>query len=139
MPARPKLLLAHPSTGEILEHPVFEMALAMSEVETAVALAKSAAKSGSDLMKAQSRAWAAEIALSVPTRLVKVFQGSDLLDEVKSKELMVTAGLLNSIVKFDPDSDTPVPGGDGGDAGGGAARKSYKDVKHYKRRKRWLS
>lgn len=40
------------------------------------------------------------------------------MTRIKSKELMVTAGLLNSIVKFDPDSDTPVPGGDGGDAGG---------------------
>ncbi len=42
------------------------------------------------------------------------------MTRIKSKELMVTAGLLNSIVKFDPDSDTPVPGGDGGDAGGPA-------------------
>ena len=40
------------------------------------------------------------------------------MTRIKSKELMVTAGLLNSIVKFDPDSDTPVPGGDGSDAGG---------------------
>jgi long-chain fatty acid transport protein len=40
------------------------------------------------------------------------------MTRIKGKELMVTAGLLNSIVKFDPDSDTPVPGGDGGDAGG---------------------
>jgi len=40
------------------------------------------------------------------------------MTRIKSKELMVTAGLLNSIVKFDQDSDTPVPGGNGGDAGG---------------------
>ena len=33
---------------------------------------------------------------------------------------MGTAGLLNATVKFDPDPDTPVPGGDGGDAGGPA-------------------
>ncbi len=42
------------------------------------------------------------------------------MTRIKSKELMVTAGLLNSIVEFDPDSDTPVPGGDGGEAGGPA-------------------
>jgi long-chain fatty acid transport protein len=42
------------------------------------------------------------------------------MTRIKGKELMGTAGLLNATVKFDPDSDTPVPGGDGGDAGGPA-------------------
>ena len=37
---------------------------------------------------------------------------------IKGKELMGTAGLLNATVKFDPDADTPIPGGDGVDAGG---------------------
>jgi long-chain fatty acid transport protein len=42
------------------------------------------------------------------------------MTRINGKELMGTAGLLNSTVKFDPDSDTPVPGSDGGDAGGPA-------------------
>ncbi len=40
------------------------------------------------------------------------------MTRIKGKELMGTGGLLNAIVKFDPDADTPISGGDGGDAGG---------------------
>jgi hypothetical protein len=40
------------------------------------------------------------------------------MTRIKGRELMGTAGLLNSTVKFDPDPDTPVAGSDGGDAGG---------------------
>ncbi len=40
------------------------------------------------------------------------------MTRLSGKQLMVTGGLLYSTVKFDPDSDTPIPGGDGGDAGG---------------------
>ena len=40
------------------------------------------------------------------------------MTRLSGKELMVTGGLLYSTVKFDPDSDTPIPGGNGGDAGG---------------------
>ena len=39
---------------------------------------------------------------------------------IKGKELMGTGGFIYSTVKFDPDSDTPIPGGNGGDAGGPA-------------------
>ncbi len=78
------------------QHAVFEMAIAMAEVETAVALAKAAAK-GDDLMKAQSRIWAAEVALSVPTRLLKLFRGSDLLDEAKMKALEESADLSGAV------------------------------------------
>jgi long-chain fatty acid transport protein len=42
------------------------------------------------------------------------------MTRIKGKEGMGTAGLLNAIVKFDPDADTPISGGDGGDAGGPA-------------------
>ena len=42
------------------------------------------------------------------------------MTRIHGKELMVTGGLLYSTVKFDPDSDTSVPGGNGGDAGGPA-------------------
>jgi long-chain fatty acid transport protein len=39
---------------------------------------------------------------------------------IKGKELMGTGGFIYSTVKFDPDADTPIPGGNGGDAGGPA-------------------
>jgi len=42
------------------------------------------------------------------------------MTRIKGKEVMGTAGLLNAIVKFDPDADTPISGGNGGDAGGPA-------------------
>ena len=42
------------------------------------------------------------------------------MTRIKGNELMGTAGLLNARVEFDPDSSTPIPGGDGGDAGGPA-------------------
>jgi long-chain fatty acid transport protein len=39
---------------------------------------------------------------------------------IKGKELMGTGGFIYSTVKFDPDADLPIPGGNGGDAGGPA-------------------
>jgi long-chain fatty acid transport protein len=40
------------------------------------------------------------------------------MTRIKGNELMGTAGVLNATVKFDPDHDTPIFGGDGGNAGG---------------------
>src|SRR5210317_2520480 len=48
------------------------------------------------------------------------FHNAAGMTRIRGKELMGTAGLLNATVKFDPDADTPIPGGDGGDAGGPA-------------------
>jgi long-chain fatty acid transport protein len=45
------------------------------------------------------------------------FHNAAGMTRIKGNELMGTAGVLNATVKFDPDSDTPIPGGDGGDAG----------------------
>jgi long-chain fatty acid transport protein len=42
------------------------------------------------------------------------------MTRINGNELMGTAGLLYATVKFDPDADTPITGGDGGDAGGPA-------------------
>jgi long-chain fatty acid transport protein len=42
------------------------------------------------------------------------------MTRIKGKEFMGTSGFIYSTVKFDPDSDTPIAGGDGGDAGGPA-------------------
>lgn len=48
------------------------------------------------------------------------FHNAAGMTRIKGKELMATGGLLNATVEFDPDDDTPIPGGDGGDAGGPA-------------------
>ena len=58
------------------QHIAFEFATAMADVETAVALARAAA-SGNDLLKAQSRLWASQVALSVPVRLLSALSASD--------------------------------------------------------------
>ena len=42
------------------------------------------------------------------------------MTRIKGKEFMGTGGFIYSTVKFDPDADTPIAGGDGGDAGGPA-------------------
>jgi long-chain fatty acid transport protein len=42
------------------------------------------------------------------------------MTRIEGRELMVGGGLIYSTVKFDPDPDTPIPGGDDGDAGGPA-------------------
>ena len=42
------------------------------------------------------------------------------MTRIKGKELMGTGGFIYSTVKFDPDADTPIAGGNGGDAGGPA-------------------
>jgi len=42
------------------------------------------------------------------------------MTRIRGKEIMGSGGLLYPTVKFDPDSDTPIAGGDGGDAGGPA-------------------
>jgi len=48
------------------------------------------------------------------------FHNAAGMTRIKGNEMMGTAGLLNATVKFDPDADTPISGGDGGDAGGPA-------------------
>jgi len=52
------------------QHVAFEFATAMTEVETAVALARLATRRNDDLMKAQARIWASQVALSVPSRVL---------------------------------------------------------------------
>jgi alkylation response protein AidB-like acyl-CoA dehydrogenase len=79
------------------QHAVFVLADTMADVETAVALCKAAAKSGDELLQAQSRLWAAEVALSVPTRLLELFAGSGLVDEEKLQALMDLADLPGAV------------------------------------------
>ncbi len=59
------------------QHIAFEFATAMADVETAVALAKAASRDGNDLLKAQSRLWASQVAIGVPTRILTALSASD--------------------------------------------------------------
>ena len=75
------------------QHAIFELATAMADVETAIALCRAAAKGDDDLQKAQSRVWARTIGLDVRSRLLGLFQGSDLLDKDTARELLEMANL----------------------------------------------
>jgi alkylation response protein AidB-like acyl-CoA dehydrogenase len=79
------------------QHAVFVMAQAMADVETSVALCKEAAKSGDELMQAQSRIWAREVALRVPTALLELFAGANVLDEEKMTALIESAATLEAV------------------------------------------
>jgi alkylation response protein AidB-like acyl-CoA dehydrogenase len=79
------------------QHAVFEMAWAMAEVETAVALCKAAARGEDELLKAESRIWAAQVAMSVPTRLLSLFASSDLLDREALDDLTRKADLPGAV------------------------------------------
>jgi alkylation response protein AidB-like acyl-CoA dehydrogenase len=58
------------------QHVAFEFATAMTEVETAVALARLATHRNDDLMKAQARLWASQVALSVPSRVLSAMSAA---------------------------------------------------------------
>ncbi len=80
------------------QHGVFELALAMADVETAVALCRAAARDGDDLMKAKARLWASEVAFEVPARLLKLFSGSGVLDEQALADLETRADLKGAVL-----------------------------------------
>ena len=61
------------------QHVSFEFATSMTEVETAVALSRAAAKKDDALLKAQARVWGAQVAISVPTRILTALSGSGAL------------------------------------------------------------
>jgi hypothetical protein len=75
------------------QHAVFEMALAMTDVETAVALCKAAAKEDDELLSAQSRIYAAEVAMSVSRRLLSLFLSAGVLDQAQQEALLGKADL----------------------------------------------
>ncbi len=80
------------------QHGLFELGWAMAEVETAAALARAAARDGNnELLAAQSRLWAAEVALSVPSRMLRLFVGSGVLDEEATRELIERADLPGAV------------------------------------------
>jgi hypothetical protein len=51
----------------------------MVDVETAVALARAASRSNDDLMKAQSRLWASQVAMSAPARVLTALSAAGSL------------------------------------------------------------
>jgi len=59
------------------QHVAFEFATSMTEVETAVALARAAARAQDELLQTQSRLWASQVALAVPTRLLAALSASN--------------------------------------------------------------
>lgn len=61
------------------QHALMECASAVVEVETAVALVLAAGMSGNALLEAQSRVYASDVALSVTTRLLKLFTSAEVL------------------------------------------------------------
>ena len=75
------------------QHALFEFATSMAEVETAVALVRKAASAADQLVKAQARVWAADVALSVSTRLLKLFSASEVLEPESFHVLSTVADL----------------------------------------------
>lgn len=61
------------------QHVAFEFGMAMADVETAVALARTAARKKDELLQAQSRIWASHVALAAPTRLLAALSASNAL------------------------------------------------------------
>jgi hypothetical protein len=79
------------------QHAVFEFATAMTEVETAVALARAATRSGDALMLAQARVWSSDIALSVPARLLKVMAQAGTIEAAEFARLGELGSLAQAI------------------------------------------
>jgi len=61
------------------QHVAFEFATAMTEVETAIALTRAAAQKNDDLLKAQARLWAAQVAVSAPSRVLSAISAAAVL------------------------------------------------------------
>jgi alkylation response protein AidB-like acyl-CoA dehydrogenase len=78
------------------QHVMFEMATAMADVETAVALARAAAAANDPLALAQSRVWASEVAVGVPARLLKAMSASAMVAPDDTAKLLETAALPRS-------------------------------------------
>ena len=58
------------------QHALMESATAIVELETAAALVRSAGMSGDDVLKAQARVCASDVAISIPVRLLKLFSSA---------------------------------------------------------------
>jgi hypothetical protein len=79
------------------QHAVFEIATAMTEVETAVALTRVAAARREPLIQAQARVWASDVDVAVAVRLLKLFSASDVLDGHSFTKLSEAADVAGAI------------------------------------------
>ncbi len=79
------------------QYALFECATSIVEVETAVALVRAVGLSDDALGKAQARVWASDVALSVPTRLLKLFSASGVLQPATLEELRAAADLDGAV------------------------------------------
>jgi hypothetical protein len=59
------------------QHVAFEFATAMTDLETAVALTRAAARKDDELLKAQARLWACQVTLAVPARILAALSASN--------------------------------------------------------------
>jgi len=78
------------------QHALFECATAIAELETAVELVRAAARGGA-LRQAQARVCASDVALSVPTRLLKLFTASGVLEPDALASLEKAADLSGAV------------------------------------------
>jgi len=78
------------------QHALFECATAIAELETAVELVRAAAR-GDALRQAQARVCASDVALSVPTRLLKLFTASGVLEPDALASLEKAADLSGAV------------------------------------------
>ena len=79
------------------QHAVFEFATAMADVETAVALARAAARGNDPLLAAQSRVWSGEVETSVAVRLLSVIESAGALESSELEALTQMAGLNRAV------------------------------------------
>ncbi|MBN2526487.1 MAG: acyl-CoA dehydrogenase family protein [Deltaproteobacteria bacterium] len=79
------------------QHIIFELATSIAEVETAIQLCKAAAEGDDKLKQAEARIWAAEVAVSAPTRMLKAFKQSGKVSDELMKELSIKADIAGSI------------------------------------------
>jgi len=89
-------LLFHEKLGR-QQYALFECATAIVEVETAVALVRAAGLSGDALLQAQARVCSSDVALSVPTRLLKLFSASCVLGAAALEDFRTAADLPGTI------------------------------------------
>ncbi len=79
------------------QHAVFEFATAMTEVETAAALARAASRKNDPLQLAQSRVWASDVALSVPSRILKVMTAAGSIEPTEFARLAALGDLSEAL------------------------------------------
>jgi alkylation response protein AidB-like acyl-CoA dehydrogenase len=78
------------------QHALMEFAMAIVEVETACALVRAVGLDGDALAKAQARVWASEVAMSVPTRVLKLVAAADI-DAAAAEGLRKAADLEGAL------------------------------------------